>query len=280
MPKSPKRHLHHARRAIHHRRSGRHADGHAVRESFPLDEDCFPNADTQPLSHGGSRKAQEDVERSTSSTLDEIRATTEFDVALKVVDEARCDIQNCPSLCSSEASTTLIQADDDVLAGIAPDTCLEEFEFEFESVIHIDGDQCLVRWADSTIREADLHGRFLHDVPLLEYVSHSQPLDGGLTRVSWNLTWEPVNILRGYEDVVQRELLFEYGDSIEEEDGYSLIQWEDSVIHRSTLETLRGHPLCQQILSVSHPLAHGHVQVEWKPMWVLTNVMEANGGCD
>ncbi|KAM0714192.1 hypothetical protein Q7P37_009235 [Cladosporium fusiforme] len=203
MPKSPKRHLHHACRAIHHRRSRRHADGHAIRKFFPLDEDCFPNADTQPLSHGSSRKAQEDVERSTSSTLNEIRATTEFDVALKVVDEARCDIQNCPSLCSSEASMTLIQADDDVLAGIAPDTCLEEFEFEFE--------------------KADLHSRFLHDVPLLEYVSHSQPLDGGLTRVSWNLTWEPVNILRGYKDVVQRELLFEYGDSIEEEDGYSLI---------------------------------------------------------
>lgn len=277
MPKSPKQHHHHARRAIHHRRSERRAHENAVRESSPLDldGDCLSIADTHTLSHVGSRKAQEGVERSLNSNLDDIRATIEIDGAPQAVDQARSDIQGCPSLCSSEASTILTKPDDYFLAGITPDTCLEEVEFEFDSVIHIDGDQCQVRWADSTIREADLCDRFLHGIPLLEYVSHSQPLGGGLSKVSWSLTWEPVDILRGYEDVVQRDSQFDYGDVIRQEAGYCLMQWEDSVIHKSTLEILRDHPLCQQVRSVSRPLAHGYVEVEWQPMWLPANIMEA-----
>ncbi|KAM0715422.1 hypothetical protein Q7P37_008920 [Cladosporium fusiforme] len=277
MPKSPKQHHHQARHAIHHRRSERRTDENASREPSPLHVDCLSIADTHTLSHVGSRKGQEDVERSLNSNLDDTRATIEIDGAPQAVDQARSDIQDCRSLCSSEASTILTKPDDDILAGITPDTCLEEVEFEFDSVIHIDGDQCQVRWADSTIREVDLCGRFLHGIPLLEYVSHLQTLGDGLYKVSWNLTWEPVNILQGYEDVVQRDLQFVYGDVIRQEAGYSLVQWEDSVIHKSTLQSLRGHPLCQQVRSVSYPLAHGYVEVGWQPMWVPANIMEDYG---
>jgi hypothetical protein len=180
----------------------------------------------------------------------------------------------------SEASTISDRLDNSVFAVTSPNARLEEFEFEFEDVIQIDGDQCQVRWADSIIRDSDLCNRHLHGRLLLEYVASSVPLGCGVSKVVWELTWEPIDILRGYKDVVQRESQFEFGDVIEEQGGNSLVQWESSVIHESTIETLSDHPLLNQLESLSYPLAYGFAVVAWKPMWVPTHIMEAYGGTD
>jgi hypothetical protein len=180
----------------------------------------------------------------------------------------------------SEASTISDRLDNSVFAVTSPNARLEEFEFEFEDVIQIDGDQCQVRWADSIIRDSDLCNRHLHGRLLLEYVASSVPLGCGVSKVVWELTWEPIDILRGYKDIVQRESQFEFGDVIEEQGGNSLVQWESSVIHESTIETLSDHPLLNQLESLSYPLAYGFAVVAWKPMWVPTHIMEAYGGTD
>jgi hypothetical protein len=180
----------------------------------------------------------------------------------------------------SEASTISDRLDNSVFAVTSPNARLEEFEFEFEDVIQIDGDQCQVRWADSIIRDSDLCNRHLHGRLLLEYVASSVPLGCGVSKVMWELTWEPIDILRGYKDIVQRESQFEFGDVIEEQGGNSLVQWESSVIHESTIETLSDHPLLNQLESLSYPLAYGFAVVAWKPMWVPTHIMEAYGGTD
>ena len=59
----------------------------------------------------------------------------------------------------------------------------------------------------------------------------------------WELTWEPIDILRGYKDIVQRESQFEFGDVIDKQGGRSLVQWESSVIYESTIQTLSDYPL-------------------------------------
>lgn len=110
----------------------------------------------------------------------------------------------------SEASTVARRLDNSVPALTSLCARLEEFEFEFEDVIQIDGDQCQVRWADSIIRDSDLCNRHLHGRLLLEYVASSVPLGCGVSKVMWELTWEPINILRGYKDIVQRESQFEF----------------------------------------------------------------------
>lgn len=179
---------------------------------------------------------------------------------------------------SSEASTIAHRLDNSVSALTSLNARLEEFEFEFEDVIQIDGDQCQVRWADSIIRDSDLCNRHLHGRLLLEYVASSVPLGCGVSKVMWELTWEPIDILRGYKDIVQRESQFEFGDVIDEQGGRSLVQWESSVIHESTIQTLSDHPLLSQVRSLSYPLVCGYTVVVWKPMWVPTHIMEAYGG--
>jgi len=179
---------------------------------------------------------------------------------------------------SSEASTIAHRLDNSVSALTSLNARLEEFEFEFEDVIQIDGDQCQVRWADSIIRDSDLCNRHLHGRLLLEYVASSVPLGCGVSKVMWELTWEPIDILRGYKDIVQRESQFEFGDVIDEQGGKSLVQWESSVIHESTIQTLGDHPLLNQVGSLSDPLVWGYAVVVWKPMWVPTHIMEAYGG--
>ena len=178
----------------------------------------------------------------------------------------------------SEASTVADRLDNSVPALTSLNTRLEEFEFDFEDVIQIDGDQCQVRWADSIIRDSDLRNRHLHGRLLLEYVASSMPLGCGVSKVMWELTWEPIDILRGYKDIVQRESQFEFGDVIDEQGGRSLVQWESSVIHELTIQTLGDHPLLNQVQSLSYPLINGYAVVVWKPMWVPTHIMEAYGG--
>jgi hypothetical protein len=178
----------------------------------------------------------------------------------------------------SKASTISDRLDNSVFAVTLPNARLEKFEFEFQDVIQIDGDQCQVRWADSIIRDSDLCNRHLHGRLLLEYVASSVPLGCGVSKVMWELTWEPVDILRGYKDIVQRESQFEFGDVIDEQGGRSLVQWESSVIHESTVQTLSDHPLLNQVRSLSYPLICGYTVVVWKPMWVPTHIMETYGG--
>jgi hypothetical protein len=178
----------------------------------------------------------------------------------------------------SKASTISDRLDNSVFAVTPPNARLEELEFEFEDVVQIDGDQCQVRWADSIIRDSDLCNRHLHGKLLLEYVASSRPLGCGVSKVMWELTWEPIDILRGYKDIVQRESQFEFGDVIDERGGKSLVQWESSVIHESTIQTLGDHPLLNQVQSLSYPLVSEYAVVVWKPMWVPTHIMEAYGG--
>lgn len=194
------------------------------------------------------------------------------------VDRSHHGSPKSPSPHPSEASTVFGRPVHDVFAEMTPNARLEDFEFEFESVVQIDGDQCRVRWADSIVRNSDLHSRVLHNHLLSEFVAHLEPIGGGLSKVAWELTWEPVDILRNYKDVVQRESQFEYGSVIEERGGWSLVQWESSVIHKSTLKALRDRPLFSQVRSVSRSLAHRYVEVAWMPMWVPTNIMEAYTG--
>jgi hypothetical protein len=179
---------------------------------------------------------------------------------------------------SSEASTISDRLDKSVVVVTPPNARLEELEFEFEDVIQIDGDQCQVRWADPIIRDSDLHERHLHGRFLLEYVASSVPLGRGVSKVMWELTWEPIDILRGYKDIVQRESQFEFGDVIDEQGGKSLVQWESSVIHESTIQNLSDHPLLNQVQSLSYPFINGYTVVVWKPMWVSAHIMEPYGG--
>ena len=178
----------------------------------------------------------------------------------------------------SEASIVAHRLDNSVPVLTSLCARLEEFEFEFEDVIQIDGDQCQVRWADSIIRDSDLCKRHLHGKLLLEYAASSVPLGCGVSKVMWELTWEPIDILRGYKDIVQRESQFEYGDVIDEQGGRSLVQWESSVIHESTVQTLGDHALINQVQSLSYPSVHGYTVVARKPMWVPSHIMEAYGG--
>lgn len=178
----------------------------------------------------------------------------------------------------SEASAVAHRLDNSVSGLTSLNARLEEFEFEFEDVIQINGDQCQVRWADSIIRDSDLCSRHLHGRLLLEYVASSVPLGCGVSKVMWELTWEPIDILRGYKDIVQRESQFEFGDVIDEQGGRSLVQWESSVIHESTIRTLGDHPLLNQVQSLSYPSVNGYAVIVWKPMWVPTHIMEAYGG--
>lgn len=208
-----------------------------------------------------------------SETVDETctyRATT----------PTHCEIPGPTTPCLSESSTIIDSPDHSIFALVSRTARLEEFEFDFESVVRIDGDQCQVRWADSIVGDSDLHSRRLHGEPLLNCVASAVPLGGGLSKVTWELTWEPVDVLRGYKDVVERDLQFEYGDVIEEQGGRSLVRWEKSVIHESTLEALHGHPLLNHMQSLSKPLSHGYCVAAWRPMWVPSHIMEAYDGKD
>lgn len=196
---------------------------------------------------------------------------------LEATTQILCGIREPASPRSSEPSTIVDQFDDSIFAGTPSDARLEEFEFELENVVQIDNDRCKVRWADSIIRNSDLCKRYLHGRPLAEYMASSAPVGDGLSKVIWLPTWEPVDILRGYEDVVKRESMFEFGDVIKEQDGYSLVQWESSVVHESTVETMDGHPLLNEVQSVSYPFAHEYSVITWEPMWVPTHIMEPCG---
>jgi hypothetical protein len=82
----------------------------------------------------------------------------------------------------------------------------------------------------------------------------------------WELTWEPIDILRSYKDIIQRESQFEFGDAIDEQGGKSLVQWESSVIHESTIQTLSDRQLPNQVQSLPYFFVHGYTVVVWKPI--------------
>jgi hypothetical protein len=301
MPKYLKPRVHRAKGAAYHRHNKRQVSGSAkhgdrVRASCSGDGDCKfslqPSSfreDHEYLADTKSTHLIDSRETSLGDSLAKRPSSGEFVVVGTTADktgtpeaanQSLCDILDPTSSHSSEASTIPDEFDDSILAGASPNARLEEFEFEFENVVQIDGDQCQVRWADSIIRDSDLRSRYLHGRLLLEYMASSAPLGRGLSKVIWELTWESVDILQRYTDVVQRESQFEFGDVIEEQGGSSLVQWESSVIHESTIETLSDHPLLKQVQSLSYPLAHGYAVIAWKPMWVPTHIMEAYGGED
>lgn len=305
MPKDLKSRVHRTNGAAYHRHNKRHnkrqvssSPKHCgrVRASCSGVGDCKfslqPSAfreDHGQLAETKSTQFVNSRETSLGDSLAKSPSSGEFVVVGTTADktgtpeaatQSLCDILNPTSPHSSEASTIPDKFDDSILAEASPNARLEEFEFEFENVVQIDGDQCQVRWADSIIRDSDLRRRYLHGRLLLEYVGSSVPLGRGLSKVMWELTWEPFDILRWYTDVVQRESQFEFGDVSEEQGGNSLVQWESSVIHESTIETLGDHPLLKQVQSLSYPLAHGYSVIAWKPMWVPTHIMEAYGGTD
>lgn len=295
MPKASRQRANHASNSIYHSQSKYQAphprsrtgasiagedDSIYARKSSPLEEHV-------PLSvyiHSSElADVQEEAPLSVSLSPREIGgviATAEHRGILKAVDQPRCCISDSPSPHPSEASTIFDGSGHDIFAGVAPNARLENFEFELDSVLRIEGDQCQVRWTDSIIRDCDLNDRFLHSKPLLEYVLYMESLGGGLSRVVWALSWEPVDILRNYEDVVQRQSQFEFGDLVGEHAGRSLVQWESSLIHENTLEVLRRHPLLHWVQSMSDSPAHGLVEVVWKPMWVPSETLEAYGGRD
>lgn len=301
MPKVSKQRVDQAKGALYHRQNKRrpslsrkHDD--PMRGPHSGDGDCkfthqIPSfgehrelqADSRPLDYVDSGEVKLkylllEIPRSENSLP--VSTTTDKIGTFKVMDRTYCNIPNSPSLNSSEASTIFDRSGDDVFARMTPNAKLEDFEFEFDSVVRIDGEQCQVRWADSIIHDSDLHSRRLHGELLKEYMSSSKSLGSGLSKVTWKMTWEPVDILRSYKDVVQRESQFEFGNVIREKAGNSLVQWDSSVVHESTLETLHGHPLFNQVQSHSCSLAHGYVEVTWRPMWVPTDIMEAYGGGD
>lgn len=285
MPKVSTRRVRHPSRDCCYDRRKTDGESKVQRES-PCRGKSRPFVAGPPSSdHSVSSKTQDHVEHSMTSTLDGIRATIETTDAHKASRQSHREISSRPSPCSSQESTILNEDSDHPnneqdFAGIAPNTCLEDVEFEFESVVRMDGDQCLVRWTDSTIPDADLHGRYLHNLRLLEYVSHSQSIGEGFSRVSWKLTWEPLDILKDYEDDVKRECQFEYANVVGEQDGYSLVRWDNTILHISTLENMNDHPLLEWVESFSHPLALNYVDVAWKPMWVSNKIMEACEGRD
>lgn len=61
---------------------------------------------------------------------------------------------------------------------------------------------------------------------------------------------------------------------IDEQGGRSLVRWETSVIHESTLEALQDPLVLRYLQSVSDSLCYGYRVVAWEPMWVPTQDME------
>jgi hypothetical protein len=299
MPKVSKPHVHRVDGAVYYRES-KHQASHArnhddrARASHSNDGDRKSDlqtpsfgkcrifaAHTRSLDYVDAREIQPEDSLSESQSPEEVisfSTPTDESGTLRFVDRSHRGSPKSPSPHPSEASTVFDRPGHDVFAGMTPNAKLEDFEFEVESVVRIDGDKCQVRWADSIVRDSDLHSRFLHDQLLSEFVAHSESIGVGLSKVTWGLTWEPVDILRSYKDVVQRESQFEYGSVVREGGGYSLVRWESSVIHKSTLKALRDRPLLSQVQSVSYPLAHRYVEVAWKPMWVPADIMEAYSG--
>jgi hypothetical protein len=297
MPKGSKLRAHHADRTPYHRQDKHQESNHCkhddrVRASRSDGGECksslqsssfrkhhVPPINTRSFLPTRSRETQLRNALAKRQSSGDLAAASTAGTP-EAATQSLCGILTPTSPHLSEASTVPVQFDDSIFAETSPNAKLEDFDFEFDSVVQIDGDQCQVRWADSIIRDRDLYRRCLHGRLLLDYMASSVTLGRGLSKVMWEPTWEPVDILRGYKDVVQRESQFEFGDVIEEQGGNSLVQWESSVIHESTIETLSDHPLLNQVESLSYPLAYGFAVVAWKPMWVPTHIMEAYGGTD
>jgi hypothetical protein len=304
MPKEPRSRVHRAERTLYHRhdkppefsplqhrdclRASRSSDGDYNGSLQPLliRGDPMHRADTESLHTVGPCETPRGDLLAKSSTVEGLLAISKsserFSTPKAAIQEF-CDTLNPISPLPKQEFAAPDRFNHSIFAGASPNAKLEQFEFEFENVVQVEGDQCQIRWADSVIRDSDLRRRHLHGKPLLEYMVHAIPLGSGLSKVIWKLTWEPVDdILQFYTDVVQRESHFEFAYVIQEQGEECFVQWDNAVVHTTTLETLCG-PLLSCVESILYPrgaLKHGHCVIKWKPRWVSARVMEAYIGDD